>query len=61
MDRIQNHVRKSRVTRTYDRTDYRRHDKQIMEAVAARLLALAAGHAEEDEDNVVQGNFARRA
>src|SRR5262249_39170754 len=47
MDRIQNHMRKSKVTRTYDRTDYRRHDKQIMEAVAARLLALAAGHVEE--------------
>ena len=48
MDRIQNHMRKSKVTRTYDRTDYRRHDKQIMEATAARLLALAAGQVEDD-------------
>jgi integrase len=52
MDRIQNHARKSKVTRTYDRADYRQRDKQIMEATAARLLALAAGHVEE-EDNVV--------
>ena len=43
MDRIQNHKKKGVITDIYDRHDYAKEDKQIMETVAAHLLALAEG------------------
>jgi integrase len=42
MDRIQNHV-EGGVTDVYDRTEYAAEDKQIMEAVAEHIMALARG------------------
>jgi hypothetical protein len=50
MNRIQNH-REGGVTDTYDRHGYADENKRVMEAVAARLTALAEGR--PDDTNVV--------
>ena len=42
MDRIQNHVQGG-ISSVYDRYEYAEENKRIMEAVAAKLLALAEG------------------
>jgi integrase len=51
MDRIANH-RKKGVTDIYDRHAYQNEDRQIMEAVAAHILALA--ERKPQESNIVQ-------
>jgi integrase len=50
MNRIQNH-REGGIASVYDRHQYAEENKCIMEAVAARLLALAEGRAARE--NVV--------
>ena len=42
MDRILNHVEDS-TTNIYDRYAYAKEDRRIMEAVAARFMALIGG------------------
>jgi integrase len=51
MNRIQNHV-EGGIANVYDRHGYAAENKRIMEAVAARLLALASGA--EIERNLLQ-------
>jgi integrase len=48
MNRIQNH-RDSGIASVYDRHRYADEDKRIMEAVAARIMALAEGRSEDDK------------
>ena len=50
MNRIQNH-REGGIADVYDRHEYAEENKRVMEAVAARLLALAQGTAADS--NVV--------
>jgi integrase len=45
MNRIQNH-REGGITDVYDRHRYERENKRVMEAVAARIMALAKGRSE---------------
>jgi hypothetical protein len=48
MNRIQNH-REGGIASVYDRHGYADEDKRIMEAVAARIMALAEGRSEDDK------------
>jgi integrase len=54
MNRVQNH-REGGIADVYDRHEYAEENKRVMETVAARLLALATGAAEQG--NVVQAQF----
>jgi integrase len=47
-NRIQNH-RDSGIASVYDRHRYADEDKHIMEAVAARIMALAEGRSEDNK------------
>jgi hypothetical protein len=51
MNRIQKH-REGGIADVYDRHEYADENKRIMEAVAARIVALAEGRPEAD--NVVE-------
>ncbi len=57
MNRIQNH-REGGIASVYDRHQYADENRTIMEAVAARIVALAEGHA---ADNVITAAFARKS
>ena len=46
MNRIQNH-REGGIADVYDRHEYAEENKRVMEAVAARIMALAEGRADE--------------
>jgi hypothetical protein len=48
MNRIQNH-REGGIASVYDRHRYADEDQRIMEAVAARIMALAEGRLEDDK------------
>jgi integrase len=56
MNRIQNHI-EGGIADVYDQHGYSDENKHIMEAVAAKIVALAEGRAEND--NVVRAEFAR--
>jgi integrase len=51
MDRIANHV-EGKTTDTYDRHGYTDEDKRIMEAVAAKIMALVEGRADEGREAI---------
>jgi hypothetical protein len=51
MNRIQNH-KEGGIADVYDRHEYADENKRVMEAVAARIMALAEGRPEAD--NVVE-------
>ena len=54
MNRVQNH-RQGGIADVYDRHEYAEENKRVMAAVAARILALATGAAEQS--NVVRAQF----
>jgi integrase len=58
LNRVQNH-REGGIADVYDRHEYAAENKRVMEAVAARLLALATGTAAE-VSNVLPVQFNRR-
>jgi integrase len=58
MNRIQNH-REGGIADVYDRHEYADENRKVMEAVAARILALAEGRT--DSANVVRPEFPARA
>jgi len=58
MDRILNHADRSTGS-IYDRYGYEQQDQHIMEAVAARIMALVEGR--EDADNVARPQFGKTA
>ena len=43
MNRVQNH-REGGIADVYDRHEYAEETKRVMEAVAAKIMALAEGH-----------------
>jgi integrase len=51
MNRVQNH-REGGIADVYDRHEYAEENRRVMEAVAARIVALAEGH-EADDKKVV--------
>jgi integrase len=55
MNRIQNH-REGGVTDVYDRHSYKEENREIMEAVANRIISLVSG---DEGENVIQARFAR--
>ena len=57
MNRIQNH-REGGIASVYDRFSYTEENKHIMEAVAAKIMALAEGRAADA--NVIHGQFGGR-
>jgi integrase len=56
MNRVQNH-REGGIADVYDRHEYAEENKRVMEATAARILALAEGRG--DDATVVRGRFNR--
>jgi hypothetical protein len=54
MNRIENHV-EGGISTIYDRHDYAKENKRVMEAVAAHIMALAGGG--PVADNVIEGQF----
>lgn len=53
MNRVTNH-KEGGIASVYDRHEYADENRKIMEAVAARIMALVVG---KSGDNVVQGKF----
>jgi integrase len=56
MNRVQNH-KEGGITDTYDRHGYAKENKKVMEAVAAKIMALAEGR--EADDKVARPSFKR--
>jgi integrase len=58
MNRCQNH-KEGGIGSVYDRHGYAEENKRVMEATAARIMALAEGRADDNTDKVVRALFGR--
>ena len=57
MDRIQNH-KEGGIASVYDRHQYADENKRVMEAVAAKIMALINGD-DDEQNNIIQAQFKR--